>query len=283
MGRGLLVGSAIAAGLGLVNLAWSIFPLPSAVLSESIAGLLHRVLLPGVAVVALLVGPATGAWLAARRKTDWPAAAAAVDRHYHLDDRTITALGFLAKAEPRPLELRVIADGTERLAQLDPRKVVPAGLPKPLPAALLLLACAAAAIAAPLAMRPTARPPVEPPAEPAAAARPPGESPPPDAATPPSIAAEIGWQVAPSGEIAISRSEVLEGTLEEIVSGIDQRRTTAQAGDAKSTASSEQEAAMQVVVEGERVPRKHRRTILRYFESIAPGGRPGPDDVPAEP
>ena len=122
-GRGLLGGSAIAVALGLVNLALGAAPLFSTLLPDASSWLVRWALLPGAAVVALLAGPSIAAWRAARRRPDRHAAAAAVDRHYGLDDRTRTALVFLEKTDRKPLEQMQIADCAERLAGIDPRAV----------------------------------------------------------------------------------------------------------------------------------------------------------------
>src|SRR3990170_4661970 len=121
VGRGLICGSAVAVAIGLVNLALATWPLLLTVLPQPSRWLVRWALLPGLGAVALLVGPSTSAWLAFCRRPNWRAAAAAVDRHYGLQDRTVTALGFLEKADRKLLEEMQIADCGERLAQVDPR------------------------------------------------------------------------------------------------------------------------------------------------------------------
>ncbi|HUT90785.1 MAG TPA: hypothetical protein VMY37_14875 [Thermoguttaceae bacterium] len=280
-GRGLLGGSAIAVALGLVNLALGTAPLFATVLPDASWWLVRWGLLPGVAVVALLAGPSIAAWRAARRKPDRHAAAAAVDRHYGLDDRTRTALAFLEKIDRKPLEEMQIADCAERLAGLDPRAVVPGGLPKPWGAALALSLLAVAAIAGPLAIRPPTCPAVaaqgtETGAQGAKAAGAPATGPTderPAAGAPPSapLAAEIKWRVAPSAEVVVTRANLLDGVpLEEAIFDEDRPgapdRSVAP-GDADKVKPG---GPTQIVLEGELVPWRHRLTVRRYFRSLRP-------------
>ncbi len=132
--RGLLYGSAIALAVGVVRLAMVGLPLDWIFSPEVSEWLLHWAPWTGLAAAALLGGTLTGGWLAIRLKPSpggaLAAAATDVDRHYRLHDRTITALRFLEKADPSPLEEVQIADCTARLTELDPRAVIPGGLPK---------------------------------------------------------------------------------------------------------------------------------------------------------
>jgi hypothetical protein len=72
------------------------------------------------------------------------AAALAVDRHYQLKDRSATALEFLKKSAPTPLQMLQISDAAEHLQRVDPRQVAPLRRPRSLPYALGLWGAAAA-------------------------------------------------------------------------------------------------------------------------------------------
>ena len=280
-GRGLLGGSAIAVALGLVNLALGTAPLVATMLPDASWWLVRWALLPGVAVVALLAGPSIAAWRARRRKPDRHAAAAAVDRHYGLDDRTRTALTFLEKTDRKPLEEMQIAECAERLAGIDPRAVVPGGLPKPWGAALALSVLAVAAIAGPPAIRPPTYPAVaargtETGAQGTEAKGTPATGPTderPSAGPPPaaSVAAEIKWRVAPSAEVVVTRANLLDGAaLEEVILDEDRPGAADQSvapGDANKIKPG---GPAQVVLEGELVPWRHRLTVRRYFKSLRP-------------
>ena len=275
-GRGLLGGSAVAVALGLVNLALGTAPLFSTVFPNASWWLVRWALLPGLAVVALLAGPSIAAWGARRRKPDRHAAAAAVDRHYGLDDRTRTALTFLEKTDRKPLEEMQIADCAERLAGIDPRAVVPGGLPKPWGAALALSVLAVAAIAGPPAIRlPTgpaaAAQPTEADAEGPPATGPTDERPSGGPLPAAPLAAEIKWRVAPSAEVVVTRANLLDGVpLEEVIFDEDRpgaARRSALPGEADKIAPG---GPARIVLEGEPVPWRHRLTVRRYFRSLRP-------------
>ncbi|HTU17046.1 MAG TPA: hypothetical protein VMG10_03220 [Gemmataceae bacterium] len=87
-------------------------------------------------------------------------AAAAVDRHYQLKDRSATALEFLSKSARTPLQSLQIADAVQHLQHVDPRQVAPLRRPRSLPYAVGVWV-AAAAIAVLLWMFPFGAPTVE--------------------------------------------------------------------------------------------------------------------------
>jgi hypothetical protein len=99
-----------------------------------------------VGVALLAAGPAVGllAGLLARRT--WHAAAAAVDTHYALKDRAVTALAFAAQPEPTPVQSLQLADAAGHLGRVEPAAVVPLAAPRAWPAALAGLAAAVAAV-----------------------------------------------------------------------------------------------------------------------------------------
>lgn len=278
---GLLYGSAIALALGLLSLALAMWP-AQLLLPAALKWLFHWVLLTGLAVTTLVVGPLIGLWHAIHREPDLHAAAALVDRSCRLQDRTVTALGFLEKAERRTLEDLQIADCTEHLSRLDPRAVVHIGLPRRLTAALVLSALAVAAIVAPAGVGPPKQPPGEPVPEATATDEPPVEKPAPlPSATTARSAAKVEWHVAPLGEVVESRSSLLAGdTLEEITSEKGRPAAGGRAGDSAGADDAQGKRPTEIVLEVEFVPLEHRRTVRRYFQSIAPRENGLPDQPP---
>jgi hypothetical protein len=75
-------------------------------------------------------------------KRSWHEAAAAVDRHYRLKDRTVTALEFTKQPTTTPLQELQLQDATSHLGTVNPRDVVPIGVPRRCGWALLSLAIA---------------------------------------------------------------------------------------------------------------------------------------------
>jgi hypothetical protein len=115
---GLLVGSlaSIAAGL----LRWG---------ASSQAAL--------IAAVSLLVaGPLLGIVVGVLRSRGWSSAAAAVDAHYRLKDRALTAVDFAHRARPTPVHELQLDDAEQHLERVDPRKVVPIRLSAVFPLAV---------------------------------------------------------------------------------------------------------------------------------------------------
>jgi hypothetical protein len=129
------LGAAAAAGLalGVARLAFG-FDLSAA-----------------VRVGVLAAGPALGllAGLALRRR--WHDAGAAVDGHYGLKDRAVTALAFADGPAPTDLQALQMADAVAHLGRVEPKAVVPLRAPRSLAFALTAAAAAAAVLAWPLA------------------------------------------------------------------------------------------------------------------------------------
>jgi hypothetical protein len=82
-------------------------------------------------------------------------------------------------------------------------------------------------------------------------------------------AVDLGWQVAPSGEVVVDRTNLLTGaTLAEMVAA---RGKTPQ----RETRPDEPlPAAPDKVLEPEPLPIEHRQAIRRYFELIRPRDEP---------
>src|SRR5207244_5327396 len=93
------------------------------------------------AVIA--AGPVLGLLVGLTWRRPWERAAAAVDGHYQLKDRSATALDFLAKADTGDMHKLQIADALSHLGRMDPDRVVPMRTPRVLPYALGALAVAA--------------------------------------------------------------------------------------------------------------------------------------------
>src|SRR5947209_3173001 len=67
-------------------------------------------LLLGTALAVLGAAPLAGAWSGARRRRTWGDAAAAVDAHYRLKDRVISALEFAAEPSPTEFQATQVRD-----------------------------------------------------------------------------------------------------------------------------------------------------------------------------
>ena len=98
----------------------------------------------------LLAGPVVGllAGLALRRR--WHDAGAAVDGHYGLKDRAVTALAFADRPNPTDLQALQMADAAAHLAKVAPEAVVPLKAPRSLAFSLVAAAAAAVVLAWPL-------------------------------------------------------------------------------------------------------------------------------------
>jgi hypothetical protein len=118
---GLLIGGVVACMLALLR------PLGVPVHAGWILGTLGAG--SGLGVLAGLV-----------RGWSWHRAASAVDRHYNLKDRVVSALAFSGGAKkpatPTVLYDLQISDALERLAGMDARQVAPVVVPRLLPAAV---------------------------------------------------------------------------------------------------------------------------------------------------
>ena len=108
---------------------------------------------PSSALGLLAVGPAVGLLFGFVARRSWHQAAVAVDTHYGLKDRTVTALAFATTTTPSAFQDLQFADATAHLTTLDPKAVVPLKAPRSLPAGLAALAAAVLALAWPAASR----------------------------------------------------------------------------------------------------------------------------------
>ena len=92
---------------------------------------MNAVVGPATFAAVLLAGPGIGLLVALARQRGWHRAAAAVDTHYRLKDRTATALDFLARKQATPAQQLQIEDAVAHLDAVEPREVVPFRLPRP--------------------------------------------------------------------------------------------------------------------------------------------------------
>jgi hypothetical protein len=109
---------------------------------------------PAALVLAYLAaGPVLGALAGLCWRLGWHPAAAAVDLHYSLKDRAVTALDFARRPEHTDLQTLQIGDAVEHLRRVEPRAVVPVRAPR-----LLALAGLAAGVALVLGLWPVGTP-----------------------------------------------------------------------------------------------------------------------------
>lgn len=142
---GLLVSAAAGLALGLARVA---FGLPVE---------------PGVGAGVLAAGPAVGLLVGLALRRGWHAAAAAVDGHYGLKDRAVTALAFVDQPAQTDLHRLQVADAVTHLGTVEPKAVVPITAPRVLPIGLVAAVFAAAALFIPTPAREAEAGPLPPP------------------------------------------------------------------------------------------------------------------------
>lgn len=130
---GLLASAALGLVVGAARLAFGLGVTPAAR-----AGL-------------LVAGPLAGLLAGLLLRRSWHGAAAAVDEHYRLKDRTVTALAFAHQAAPTDLQTLQFADTMDHLYGLEPQAVAPLKPPRSWPLALTAAVAATVALAWPLA------------------------------------------------------------------------------------------------------------------------------------
>ena len=111
----------------------------------------------GAAAVA--AGPVLGLLVGLCLRRNWHDAAVAVDAHYRLKDRAVTALAFASQTAPTELHAIQISDALGHLSAAQPKEVVPMKAPRAWPIALVVTASAAALLAWPLTQREAAAAP----------------------------------------------------------------------------------------------------------------------------
>jgi hypothetical protein len=117
---------------------------------------------PQTALLILAAGPVLGALVGLVWKHGWHGAALAVDDHYHLKDRSATALDFVRRASSSALHQLQVSDAEEHLTGITPQEVVPFRMPRALPFAGGALIVAVALLALPLTSKKVAAGPTAP-------------------------------------------------------------------------------------------------------------------------
>ena len=105
---------------------------------------------PALAAGVLAAGPLAGllAGLALRKTTH--GAATAIDAHYGLKDRAVTALAFAGEAAPSELQGLQYTEAMAQLDAVEPKRVVPMTAPRAWPVAVAGMAAALALVLWPL-------------------------------------------------------------------------------------------------------------------------------------
>ena len=123
---------------------------------------LQSVYLLAAAGVFLLGAPLAATAIGAFRRLTWREAACAVDSHYVLKDRVLSALEFSTATEPTPFQAALVRDAMRHLASAHAPHVVPARWPRFLRTGLVAFLFAATLIVWPLLRSPAARALAEP-------------------------------------------------------------------------------------------------------------------------
>ena len=105
----------------------------------------------GAVVVAM--GPLLGLIVGLAVRCNWHEAASAIDAHYGLKDRTVTALAFARQDTRTELHEIQVTDALAHLNGVQPKAVVPLRAPRGWPLALAAMILAAVALALPPAER----------------------------------------------------------------------------------------------------------------------------------
>jgi hypothetical protein len=111
--QGLLAGALAGVMLGIARLAGS-------------------AVTPWHVVAVLLAGPVVGCLVGLVWRRSWHEAARAVDTHYQLKDRAVTALAFLTKPNENAFHELQVRDAAQHLATVQPNQVAPLRLPRSL-------------------------------------------------------------------------------------------------------------------------------------------------------
>jgi hypothetical protein len=108
--------------------------------------------LPAILRIGVLVaGPIVGLLVGLILQRRWHDAGSAVDGHYGLKDRAVTALAFADQAAPTELQALQMADAVDHLNRVEAKAVVPLRAPRSLAFTLTAAAAAAVLLAWPLA------------------------------------------------------------------------------------------------------------------------------------
>ncbi len=131
------LGLAVSAGVGLI---------------VGVVRLVFEIELSLVARLGLLVlGPVVGLLIGLFARRSWHGAAAAVDGHYRLKDRTVTALAFANEPAPTDLTMLQFSDAMDHLQTVEPKTVVPLSAPRAWPLFLSAVVAAVVVLVWPIA------------------------------------------------------------------------------------------------------------------------------------
>lgn len=142
---GVAVGGGLALALGAVRLMFAL----------EISWVVPALLLAAGPVIGFLVG--LGLW------RGWHGAAEAVDAHYGLKDRAVSALAFSDLVQPTELQTVAVNDALSHLNTVESKAVVPLTAPRVWPAALAALVAGVAVFLIPLRQREAEAGPAPPP------------------------------------------------------------------------------------------------------------------------
>lgn len=106
-----------------------------------------------IIATAMIAAPVLGLIVGLAFRRDWHETAAAVDAHYGLKDRIVTALAFAQQNAKTELHDIQIADALAHLSQIQPSSVVPLKVPRSWPFALAAMILAVVALVWPPAQR----------------------------------------------------------------------------------------------------------------------------------
>ena len=120
----------------LQTAVWGLLAASAIAIGASVARWLGAPVTGWIVPAVLTLGPVLGLLVGLVWKRSWHGAAAAVDQHYQLKDRTTTALAFLEKSAPVAYRELQLQDALQHLSQVQPQLVVPLRMPRPLPYAL---------------------------------------------------------------------------------------------------------------------------------------------------
>lgn len=117
---------------------------------------------PGAVLGTIAAGAAAGMLVGACWRRGWISSARAVDLHYGLKDRALSALAFTEAGATDAVRSLAVSDALASLRGIDAKAVVPLRMPKPLPWAIGLMLLATGVALLPLTSRPAEAAPSEP-------------------------------------------------------------------------------------------------------------------------
>ena len=143
-----VIGLCVSGGIGLILAAFDwILQTRSAFRAGDAVQIYLGWNVPSVWILSILAaGPVVGLLVGLLVRRSWHEAAQAVDTHYQLKDRSVTALAFLDQSASSELHSLQISDAAEHLKNVEPKVVVPLKMPRALPVGLFALVLAIAGL-----------------------------------------------------------------------------------------------------------------------------------------